>query len=284
MRGLQNEKSTCNIAHPLSSSFRNLQKPNTMKTAFLTFAAAWLVGASAIAQTNAVATHFADYIGRDGVTEISVSGSMFRMMGALGQPESEGPSNGALSMADDITGFHMVLDQEAANPMRDLHAASGKLKNHFETLMSIRDKNDRMEMWISERDGVAEEFVLAAAHDNLFMVMSITGKIKLDDLGKLSDSVIEATQGNTFKGLKVDKSDFRLFPNPVSKGETCTIAIPENMLGSLMSVHDASGRNLESSQVNQIEKTLNLSQLQPGMYVVRLQKGDTEVTKKLVVQ
>lgn len=255
-----------------------------MKTTLLTFAAALLSAAAAFSQSNAVSTYFSEYMGREGVTEISVSGSMFRMMGALGHIESEGQAKDALAMADDITGLYMVVDQEANDAKGSLLMASQKLAKAYEPMMSVRDKNDLMEMWIAERDGIAEEFVLAVAHDHTFMVMSITGKIALDDLGKISDSVIQTTQGNTFKGLKVDKSDFRVFPNPVGKDGACTLAIPEDMLGSTYSIHDQSGRTLERGEVNQIEKTLNLSHLKPGMYVVHVQKGDTEVTKKLVVQ
>lgn len=251
-----------------------------MKTTLNTLCAL-MIAAAATAQSNAASDIFSDYDHRENVTRISVSGSMFKMMGKFDENESGGDFAG---LADQITGLSVVIDSEDEDALGTMARASKKLSAAYEPMMSIRDKNDRMEMFISEKDGIAEGLVIAAAHEQNFVIVSITGKIKMDDVSKMSSTVMNTVQGGRFHGEKVDRSDFKLFPNPVGKGEKCTIAIPEDMLGARLTVHDPSGKTVLNEFVNQIEKPLNLTSLKPGIYVVQLQKDKTEVTKKLVIQ
>jgi len=251
-----------------------------MKTTIHTLCAL-MIAAAATAQSNAASDIFSDYDHRENVTRISVSGNMFKMMGQSNEKDTD---NEFSALADQITGLNVIVDSEDADALGTMARASKKLSAAYEPMMSIRDKNDRMEMFISEKGGIAESLVIAAAHEQNFVIVSITGRIKMDDVSKMSSTVMNTVQGGKFHGEKVDRSDFKLFPNPVKRGEKCTLAIPDDMLGARLTIHNPSGKTVHNEFVNQIEKPLNLTLLKPGTYVVHLQKDKIEVTKKLVIQ
>ena len=254
-----------------------------MKTYLLFLAAILLLCAEASAQSKAITSYFSSYSGREHVTEIALSGSLFRMLSALGGSEgSAGESADGLSSK--ITGLHLIIDQKSDDAAGAFREAGRKLAPSYESLMQIRDTDDLVEMWIAEHGGIAEELVLAAAHGRTFMVMSLSGEIDLNELNELSGSMANVAQGHSFKGLRVNRADFRLSPNPCSAKEICTLAIPNDMLGSTYTILDRKGKVIEEGYVNEIEKSLNLSSFAPGSYTVSVKKGEVDLSKKLVVE
>lgn len=251
-----------------------------MKTTITTLCAL-MIAAASTAQTDAVSAIFSNYDHREDVTRITVSGNMFKMMG---QADEDEPDNEFSALADQITGLNVIVDSEDADALGTMARASKKLSAAYEPMMTIRDKKDRVEMFISERGGIAESLIIAAAHEENFVLVNITGRIKLEDVSKLSSKVMNNVQGGKFHGEKVDRSDFKLFPNPVKAGEKFTLAIPDDMLGAKLTMHNTSGKTVHNEFVNQIEKSMNLNSLKPGIYVVNLQKDEIEVSKKLVIQ
>lgn len=251
-----------------------------MKTTFNTLCAIILVS-NLSAQGDVTSDLFSDYDHREDVTRISVSGNMFKMMG---QTEDKDDENSLAYLADQITGLKVIVDSEDPDASGTMDRASERLSKVLDPMMSVRDKKDRMEMFISEKNGVAENLVITAAHDEHFVIVNISGHIKLEDISNMSNSVMNTVHGSNFRGAKVEHSDFKLFPNPVRKGGTCTLSIPDDMLGARLSIHDGSGKTRHTEYVNSIEKPLNLSKLNAGTYVVRMGKNQTEVAKKLVIQ
>jgi hypothetical protein len=206
---------------------------------------------------------------------------MFKMMGQIDESET---NNEFSAIADQITGLKVIVDSEDADALGTMTRASKKLSAAYEPMMSIRDKKDRVEMFVAEEAGIAKSLIIAAAHEESFVIVNITGQIKLDDVSKLTSQVMNNVQGGKFHGEKVDRSDFKLFPNPARAGEKCTIAIPDDMLGARLTIHNTSGKVVHNEFINQIEKGLSLTSLKPGIYVVKLNKDETEVSKKLVIQ
>jgi hypothetical protein len=236
------------------------------------------------AQQDAINRFFSNYEANENVTVINVSGSLFRMMSDAASSENKATEDDFIKAAQNIQSVHIIVDSEDQNAKTTLRNAAVKLGSAYESMMSVRDKDVQIEMYISESAGVVSEFVMALGSDKNFILMSVLGKFNLEELGKISGNVANTMAGDVFGGIKVGKSDFKVWPNPIAQGENCKISIPNDMLGSTLTITDTNGRKVLDERVNEIEKSLNLSKLSSGVYVVKVVKDDVEVSKKLIVQ
>lgn len=273
--------SICNIAKPQSSPVQTNKILQVMKNLLTTLALSLLGTCMLQAQGDAISRFFSDYEGRENVTNIQISGSMFRMLASAS--DASDTEDDFARIASDIESVHIIVDSEHQNALATMNETHKKLSGAYEGIMSVKEKDTRVEMYIAEKGGNVTELVLAVGETNNFIVMSVRGLLKMDDLNKIVNSAAASVTGDVFDGKKVDRADFKVWPNPASRGEVCKIAVPNDMLGSQLSIIDANGKQVSAETVNQIEKTLNLSQMGAGTYVLKLIKDDTVVTKKLIV-
>ena len=77
-----------------------------------------------------------------------------------------------------------------------------------------------------------------------------------------------------------DLSSIRIFPNPTS-GNTLTIAVLEDVN---ISIFDILGKQVLKDQVSRSNKKIDISQLNRGMYLIRLQTENGSITKKFIKQ
>ena len=82
---------------------------------------------------------------------------------------------------------------------------------------------------------------------------------------------------------------FGMSPNP-TQGKEVTIFYDSNDINTThhrIHIYDLNGRNVFATQVNQTQgfksKTLDLSQLQGGVYLVKFTSGNSSITKKLIL-
>jgi len=89
----------------------------------------------------------------------------------------------------------------------------------------------------------------------------------------------------TFTGeLEGENEVVRIFPNPA--GNTLNISLDNAILRSVV-IYDLSGREVFAETVSDAtarKHQLNLSQLPPGAYVVKVETGNGNVIKKLIKQ
>jgi Secretion system C-terminal sorting domain/Fibronectin type III domain len=76
-------------------------------------------------------------------------------------------------------------------------------------------------------------------------------------------------------------SQMRLFPNPVNSD---VVTIESATTGALITVFNTTGQMVFSGQLNNTQETINVSDFNTGLYVVRLQHADgTTETNKLMI-
>ncbi|MBC9797967.1 T9SS type A sorting domain-containing protein [Sinomicrobium weinanense] len=79
---------------------------------------------------------------------------------------------------------------------------------------------------------------------------------------------------------KKDIEDFRLFPNPVTDG---IVAIhTRKNLPKAISIYDVLGKEVLRTKIT--GKTLNVSILNSGIYIIKVTETDNTSTRKLVVK
>ena len=81
-------------------------------------------------------------------------------------------------------------------------------------------------------------------------------------------------------------TELSIFPNPNSEGQL-NISIGKPMQnGDIIEVFDNTGRLLMSSNVSSDTQTfqLNVSELKKGMYIIRYQSRDAQLTERLIIQ
>ena len=78
-------------------------------------------------------------------------------------------------------------------------------------------------------------------------------------------------------------SDFTVFPNPVSKGSNAVVKIADITDATTLSVIDYTGKLIKQLPTN--TSTINISNLQPGSYLIRINNSKTggNTTQKLAV-
>ena len=68
------------------------------------------------------------------------------------------------------------------------------------------------------------------------------------------------------------ENDLVLYPNPAS--DEITLKSNENLMGATISISSLLGQELEKFTLNSEEKTLNISNYQSGIYILKLNSHD----------
>jgi hypothetical protein len=80
---------------------------------------------------------------------------------------------------------------------------------------------------------------------------------------------VRVYQQTALENNNVDKStNLVLFPNPAS--DEITLKSSGNLLGATISIHSLLGQELETFTLNTEETTLNISNYQSGIYILKV--------------
>jgi len=85
---------------------------------------------------------------------------------------------------------------------------------------------------------------------------------------------------STLSNIDVEATNFAIYPNPTATGAVNIISAQAGTVE--VSVFDILGKQVISQTVN--NNTLNVSQLNAGVYIVKISQNNTSVTKKLIVK
>ena len=128
------------------------------------------------------------------------------------------------------------------------------------------------------------------------------GLVAAQNSGRYQFSVNQLQQGNTyyFRLRQVDldgkfeyspvralefkrNSLVNVFPNPTRNEFVCTFTQNNDEM-ALLSLLDATGRVVKSQQVQDIQTTINISDLPTGIYTLKVQSGNRVESLRLIVQ
>jgi len=140
-----------------------------------------------MAQNSAVDKLFAKYQGKKGITTVSISPELFKMVNALGIEEIEEqdfPLDKVASVKiltiEDEDGYEGVNFYEEIK--KDLNV------DDFEEVMTVNDGGEVVRMWMKVDNKAVSEFLLIVGGDDNVLIY-VTGNFNMNDLEELADMV-----------------------------------------------------------------------------------------------
>lgn len=234
---------------------------------------------------NIVDKHFEHYKGADEFTTVHISGKMFELAAQIDIEIEDEEFKSLKEMASRIESFNLIVGENMANLDSEYKSATRLVKSSHEELMRVNSPEGNFLFKVDENNGVVNELILIGKAEGNFIVFSLMGEIQLNELGQMmkgiQDHGIEELSG-AFEG---DANKFKVYPNPVNTSNQMTISIPSKMIGGDATLNDMNGNVVQSILgLNSDKEEISTAGLTPGTYIVTLQKGETIISKKVVVQ
>lgn len=240
-----------------------------------------IAATQAFSQTNAIGTYFANYLNDEDVTKISVSGKAFDLVQDV---EMEGKeAEDFKDMASQITGFNMIVDETEAATNRTVQEAFQKVSGSFEELIQVKEKDNVVHVLVNESNGTVYEVLCIVGTDKEFILASLTGSMKLSDVGQLTKSLSNVGK-DVFSETTLDPSEIQVYPSPVSKGQSISVDLPEEMIGGTIQIFSAKGSQVKSLNVGNKTEQISTLEMESGVYILKSVKADMEISKKFIVQ
>jgi subtilisin-like proprotein convertase family protein len=88
---------------------------------------------------------------------------------------------------------------------------------------------------------------------------------------------------NTTQNLSTSnftKNDFKLYPNPSEN--IITLEVEGSLINSPFSISDIQGRIINNTVINEITNQIDVSQLQSGVYFLKIKSNNQEITKRFI--
>lgn len=76
--------------------------------------------------------------------------------------------------------------------------------------------------------------------------------------------------------------DLNLYPNPVSNGKIYITS--KNVSSKEITIYDVLGKRVLQTSLNVNNKEVNVSALNSGVYIIKIQEGDASTTRKLIIK
>lgn len=140
-----------------------------------------------MAQNSAVDKLFAKYQGKKGITTVSISPELFKMVNAMGIEEIEDqdfPIDKIASVKiltiEDEAGYEDVNFYEEIK--KDLNV------DDFQEVMTVNDGGEVVRMWMKVDKSTVSEFLLIVGGDDNVLIY-VTGNFNMNDLEELADMV-----------------------------------------------------------------------------------------------
>ncbi len=251
-----------------------------MKKQITTVLGAVLLAFSANAQSDVISTYFSEYQDREDVTTITLSGKAFEL---AAQVDVDEDMEDYKEMASQITGMRVIVDDNDTDAKSTAREAVKRLPGTFEELLTVKEKDTHVKMLIDESNGVVNELVAVVGSENTFVVMSLVGDMNLKDLGPLTQQLANASS-SAFEGMEEFTKEVKIYPNPVEVDGQVNVRFSDDFAGANVSVFNASGAQVKSFIAKEGQNRMDISGLEKGVYVVKTQSEDKEVSGKFVIQ
>ena len=258
-----------------------IQKETNMKKEFYTLVGLILMAFSTTAQTDVISSYFTEYEGREDVTTVMLSGKAFEMMGQIEVEEED--LKEYKKMASQITGLRFIVDDNDASALQTAKEAEERLPSNFEELITFKEKDTQFKLLIDEEGGVVREIIGIAGKENTFAIMSLIGSMKMSDIGKMTQQMAKAGS-NAFAEMESMTSDIKVFPNPVAKDGELKVKFSDDLSASKVRVFNSAGVEVTAFTAQTGMNSVDISGLDKGVYVIRIDKNDKEVSGKFIIQ
>lgn len=231
---------------------------------------------------NIIDKHYQNFVDQENSTVVHVSALTFQYAAQF-VPENEEEQKEIKEFVQSIKSFDLVTVPDLATASAEYKNAMGKMGDGFEELLNVKDADGRFSVYIDEEDGVVYELVGVGYEPDEFIIFSLVGEMRLDQIGKMigkmkSENLSPLKQINT-SGV----SDLKVYPNPVNAQGVLSIEIPDNMMGGKVSLINANGAKVGDAKVAGSIHEIQTSGLTPGYYFVTIDKDGVLMKKKVLV-
>ena len=252
-----------------------------MKKLILTFCSVFAIGLM-FAQQNAIDKHFSEYLERDDMTKISITGKIFELATYIEAEDEE--TQEFKDFVSSIDFFQMLVGDEGGFTESDYRSALNKVEGSYEELMTIEDKDGDFNFRIRESNGVVREVLMLAISGEDLIIMSISGRMDLRQLSKMGHQIQTEGFEHFQKMEDSGMEDIKVYPNPARSGSELNIKVPEQFVGGEASLLDLQGRLVMTYPMSVQRQRVELDNVRPGQYVIEFRNDNTTITKKVTVE
>ncbi len=240
------------------------------------------VSFSLTAQQNALDKYFTNYQSDEDFTKVTVSGKMFELIGFMETDDED--IKEVQEFTSGVESLRMLFGHEITKGFNKYDQAINKVKNDYEELMSIDDKEGKVTFYIDEKDGIVSEFVVVGAADNALCLISMVGQIDLKKLGDISKKI--QADGFDYIGKMSENgaNKVKVYPNPLVSGGTVNVEIPQELEGADIQILNISGQEVRNLRAKGTTESISLNGLKSGNYIINITKDGVSIKKKITIQ
>lgn len=165
-----------------------------MKKLGLTLVMTLLMGAAAMAQSQAFMQIYNKYQDNPNFTVVSINQKMFSLFSNFEMDDPEDQQ--AMEAISKLKGMKILAADTLVDGNKLYNSIYNSLSKNFEELMSVRDDGQNVKFLIKENGGKIDELILLVGGKDKFVAMSLYGTIDLKNISKLS------------KGLNINGSQY----------------------------------------------------------------------------
>ncbi len=156
----------------------------------------------------------------------------------------------------------------------------------FDPLLTVKDGNDRVRIWVREEASVLTDLVLLVGTSDEFVLVCFSGNLELNNLTELVGLFDANSAEQLAKTAQAIAADFSISPNPNSGTFTLGFAMPGDVATQL-TVLDQNGRQLSVVDLSGApSQTISLLDLPTGLYwaQVKTQQGKIGVKQLQIMK
>ncbi len=237
---------------------------------------------------NVIERHFDYLLEQEDATHINVTGKMFELMNNINIETDDVDSQKEVAEMQDfissIRSFELLAVESMPAARSRYDRSHDVLSGEYEELLSINDKKGSFFLFIDEHNGTVHEVVGIGTDNESMLVFSLLGDMKLDQVGQIAQTVNNAGMGSQISKVKdLEIGDVKVYPNPASSNGVLNLETSKGFQGGVATLFDASGASVKTYKISSMDQTLQLDNLSPGNYVMKITQGEVSMKKKVLI-
>ena len=235
---------------------------------------------------NAVEEYFPQHLDNQDATVVQVSGKLFQYAAHFVPEDAsnkEIPVKNAKEMMSNIKSFVLVKVDSTINSIREYHTGINLLKDNYEELIRVTDKDNNVSLFIDETDDIIHEIVGIVSTEKEFIVAALTGEMKLSQIQNLVSKIESNEMKSILNSSDIDLEDMKVYPNPASSQGVVVVQVPKKMIGGSINVYDMNGSRVLTQSATDKDQKIQTNNLNPGNYIIEVQNAGVILKQKLIV-
>jgi hypothetical protein len=140
------------------------------------------------AQNNAIERYFEKYTDDERFTVVFISPKAFEMVAKIETTDPEW--NNIRPIIKDLTGLRVLACDSLVDGVQMYKEALAKVpQQEYSELLTVRDGQENVRIWSRDKGNIIEELLLLVGSPDEFVLLSLTGKIDLDKISELSNTL-----------------------------------------------------------------------------------------------